>query len=77
MAASRLTADLLPPDMLAALGPEHIAPVVAWLCHDQCQDTGLVIEAMGGWAGRHLNTRGRGAALLRNKDTQVCGGRLN
>ena len=56
MAASRLTKDILPPDMLVnpqflvvkiicislyypmqeSLGPEHIAPVVAWMCHEQC-----------------------------------------
>merc|ERR550539_1410557 len=64
MAASRLTKDILPPDMFESLGPEHIAPVVAWMCHEECTDTGLVIEAMGGWAGRHQNWRGKGVALL-------------
>jgi len=71
MAASRLTKDILPPDMLESLGPEHIAPVVAWMCHEQCTDTGLVIEAMGGWAGRHQNWRGKGAALLDRVGDQV------
>jgi len=71
MAASRLTKDILPPDMLESLGPEHIAPVVAWMCHEQCTDTGLIIEAMGGWAGRHQNWRGKGAALLDRVGDQV------
>ena len=35
------------------------------------QDTGLVIEAMGGWAGRHQNVRGKGVALLDRVDGQV------
>jgi len=71
MAASRLTKDILPPDMFESLGPEHIAPVVAWMCHEQCTDTGLVIEAMGGWAGRHQNWRGKGVALLDRVGGQV------
>jgi len=71
MAASRLTKDILPPDMLESLGPEHIAPVVAWMCHEQCTDTGMVIEAMGGWAGRHQNWRGKGVALLDRVGGQV------
>jgi 3-hydroxyacyl-CoA dehydrogenase/3a,7a,12a-trihydroxy-5b-cholest-24-enoyl-CoA hydratase len=71
MAASRLTAELLPPDMLESLGPELIAPVVAWMCHERCEDSGLVVEAMGGWAGRHQTWRGRGAALLERPGDQV------
>lgn len=71
MAASRLTKDILPPDMFESLGPEHIAPVVAWMCHEECTDTGLVIEAMGGWAGRHQNWRGKGVALLDRVGGQV------
>ena len=37
MAASRLTQDVLPPDVFESLGPEFIAPVVAWLCNEECQ----------------------------------------
>jgi 3-hydroxyacyl-CoA dehydrogenase/3a,7a,12a-trihydroxy-5b-cholest-24-enoyl-CoA hydratase len=33
MAASRLTQDILPPEVFDALSPDHIAPIVAWLCH--------------------------------------------
>ena len=32
--------------------PSLVAPVVAWLCHEDCQDNGSVIEAAGGWAGK-------------------------
>jgi 3-hydroxyacyl-CoA dehydrogenase/3a,7a,12a-trihydroxy-5b-cholest-24-enoyl-CoA hydratase len=64
MAASRLTQDILPPDIFDSLSPDHIAPVVAWLCHEDCTDNGLVIEAAGGWAGRYRWERGLGCVLL-------------
>ena len=71
MAASRLTKDLLPPDMYESLAPEHIAPVVAWLCHEDCADNGLVVESLAGWAGRYRWQRSRGAALLEEAGGQV------
>ena len=39
-------------DLLEALKPDLIAPVVAWLCHEDCDANGNVIEAAGGWAGK-------------------------
>lgn len=63
MATSRLTQDVFPPDMLETLKPEFIAPVVAWLCHEECQDTGSIIETAGGWAGKYRWQRARGALL--------------
>ena len=32
-----LRQDVLPPDVFESLGPDFIAPVVAWLCHEECQ----------------------------------------
>ena len=64
MAASRLTKDILPPDMFESLAPEHIAPVVAWMCHEDCEDNGIIVEALAGWAGRYRWQRSQGAALL-------------
>ncbi len=52
LAASRLTAGTLPPDVLDKFTPDKVAPVVAWLCHEDCQDSGLVVEAAGGYAAR-------------------------
>jgi 3-hydroxyacyl-CoA dehydrogenase/3a,7a,12a-trihydroxy-5b-cholest-24-enoyl-CoA hydratase len=39
-------------DLLESLKPELIAPVVAWLCHEDCIENGAIIEAAGGWAGK-------------------------
>ncbi|KAL1513978.1 hypothetical protein ABEB36_003309 [Hypothenemus hampei] len=67
-AASRLTEDILPPDVFKELKPEFIAPVVAYLCHESCQENGSIIEAGAGWAGKCAILRSNGA-LLRSSMT--------
>merc|ERR1712062_148391 len=83
MAASRMTEGLIPEEMFAKLSPEHIAPIVAWLCHEDCQDSGKVIEALAGWAGAYRWQRSRGVNLLGNNSSvdietvrQILGGSL-
>ena len=39
-------------DLADLMRPSLVAPVVAWLCHEDCRDNGSVIEAAGGWAGK-------------------------
>ena len=64
MAASRMTEGLIPEEMFAKLSPEHIAPVVAWMCHEECSDSGKVVEALAGWAGAYRWQRSSGVNLL-------------
>nr|CAI5840992.1 unnamed protein product [Callosobruchus analis] len=83
-AASRLTEDILPPDLFAELRPELIAPVVAFLCHESCQENGSIIESAAGWAGKCAIIRSNGALLrssvlddvtiekVRDKWDQIC-----
>ncbi|GAA5933750.1 hypothetical protein JCM10213_008583 [Rhodosporidiobolus nylandii] len=52
VAASPMTATIMPPDMLEKLSPDAIVPLVAYLCHDQTQDTGSVFECGAGWYGK-------------------------
>ncbi|MCP4115656.1 MAG: SDR family NAD(P)-dependent oxidoreductase, partial [Desulfobacteraceae bacterium] len=49
IAASRLTEDILPPDMLAKLKPEFVAPLVCYLASEQCEDTGAIFNAGMGY----------------------------
>ena len=35
-------------DVLDGLKPELIAPVVLWLCHEDCADNGSVVDAAAG-----------------------------
>lgn len=52
MAATRMTADVAPPELLEKLTPAHVAPVVAHLLGDECTDSGSVIVAGGGQVHR-------------------------
>jgi len=61
VAASRMTETVLPEDLLAALRPDLVAPIVAFLCHETCADNGAVIECGAGWAGKLRRQRSRGA----------------
>ncbi|XP_045483178.1 peroxisomal multifunctional enzyme type 2 [Harmonia axyridis] len=70
-AASRLTEDILPPDIYAELKPELIAPVVAYLCHESCKDTGLYIDSAAGWAGKCEIVRSKGSLLRNSKNDGV------
>ncbi|WP_330181415.1 SDR family oxidoreductase [Nocardia sp. NBC_01503] len=48
MAATRMTADIAPADLLQRLPPAHVAPVVGHLLSDECEDTGMVFIVGGG-----------------------------
>ncbi|XP_046404303.1 peroxisomal multifunctional enzyme type 2 [Ischnura elegans] len=65
-AASRLTEDILPPDIYEQLKPELIAPVVAWLCHESCTDNGSVIGSAAGWAAKYQLVRSPGKVLRKH-----------
>lgn len=63
IAASRMTESVLPPDLLAALSPDAVAPFAAFLVHEACTTTGAVFELGAGWISRLRWQRARGAAL--------------
>jgi NAD(P)-dependent dehydrogenase (short-subunit alcohol dehydrogenase family) len=42
--------------------PEQVAPVVAWLAHEDCTSEGQVFYAGGGWVGRVFFAQGPGYA---------------
>jgi NAD(P)-dependent dehydrogenase (short-subunit alcohol dehydrogenase family) len=48
LAATRMTEDLMPPDVLDKLRPEFVAPVVAYLCTEEVTDTASVFIVGGG-----------------------------
>ncbi len=52
IAATRLSQELLPPDLTDKLKPEFVAPLVLYLCSKECTDSGLILNAGGGVFGR-------------------------
>ncbi len=52
IAASRLTETVMPKEMLENLKPEYVTPLVGWLAHEECQDTGGLYEVGAGFFGK-------------------------
>jgi NAD(P)-dependent dehydrogenase (short-subunit alcohol dehydrogenase family)/acyl dehydratase/putative sterol carrier protein len=63
IAATRLTEDVLPPELFAKLKPEFVAPLVLYLCSEQCPVSGAVYNAGMGYHNRAAMVTGPGAVL--------------
>jgi len=63
VAASRLTEDVMPPPVLEKLKPEFVSPVVAYLCSEECEVSGNIFTAGGGYVGRAAIVESKGAVL--------------
>ncbi len=48
IAATRMTQDILPPEVFEKLTPEYVAPVVAYLCTEELPETASVFIVGGG-----------------------------
>ena len=59
IAATRMTQDILPPEVFEKLTPEYVAPVMAYLCTEEVPDTASVFIVGGGKVQR--------VALFQNK----------
>jgi NAD(P)-dependent dehydrogenase (short-subunit alcohol dehydrogenase family) len=61
IAATRMTQDILPPEVFEKLTPEYVAPVVAYLMSEENEETAAVFIVGGGKVQR--------AALFQNEGT--------
>ena len=61
LAASRLTEDILPPDLFAKMKPEFVVPLALFLCAEQCPVSGNVYNAGMGFYNRAAVATGPGA----------------
>ncbi|MGO4776019.1 MaoC/PaaZ C-terminal domain-containing protein, partial [Lysobacter sp. 2RAB21] len=52
VAASRLLSTVLPQEVLDLLKPESVTALVAWLCHEQCEQTKGLFEVGAGYIGK-------------------------
>jgi NAD(P)-dependent dehydrogenase (short-subunit alcohol dehydrogenase family) len=79
VAASRLTEDVMPPAVLEKLKPELVSPVVAYLCSEECEVSGNILTAGGGYVGRAAIVESKGAVLpgisieaVRDNFAKIC-----
>jgi NAD(P)-dependent dehydrogenase (short-subunit alcohol dehydrogenase family) len=79
VAASRLTEDVMPPAVLEKLKPEFVSPMVAYLCSEECNVSGNIFTAGGGYFGRAAIVESKGVIApnpsiedVRDKFSQIC-----
>jgi len=63
VAATRLTEDILPPDLLEKLKPEFVAPLVLYLCSERCPVNGAIYNAGMGYYNRAAIVTGPGTLI--------------
>ena len=68
VAATRLTEDVLPPELFEKLKPEFVAPLVLYLCSEQCTGTGAVYNAGMGYYNRVAVVTGPGVVVGDGKE---------
>ncbi len=69
IAASRLTEDVMPPELVARSKPEFVSPLVLYLCADRCPVSGNIYNAGMGFFNRAAVVTGPGKVLA--KDDQI------
>lgn len=62
-ADSRLTRTVMTADQLAPMRPDLVSPLVAWLCHESCPETGGLFEVGGGYIAKLRWERSAGTRL--------------
>ena len=63
LAASRLTEDVMPPDIFEKMKPEFVVPMVVYLCSERCEGTGQIFNTGMGYFNRAAVATGPGAQL--------------
>jgi len=63
VAASRLTEDVMPPDMFERMQPDFVAGIVLYLCSENCAESGDIFNAAAGFYSRAAILTGAGEAL--------------
>jgi NAD(P)-dependent dehydrogenase (short-subunit alcohol dehydrogenase family)/acyl dehydratase/putative sterol carrier protein len=63
LAASRLTEDVTPPDLLRKMKPEFVAPLALYLCSETCQASGSIYNTGMGFFNRAAVVTGAGRVI--------------
>jgi len=68
IAGTRLTEDVVPPEIFRKMRVDFVTPAVLYMCSEQCQDSGVIINAGLGYFSRSAMMTGGGVILSdRNK----------
>ncbi|MBW6464087.1 MAG: SDR family oxidoreductase [Firmicutes bacterium] len=70
-AGTRLTFTVMPEDVIGKVKPDYVAPIVAWLCSELCEDTAKMYSAGGGYFSRAAVVEGPGVVFGVNKEITV------
>jgi len=68
LAASRLTEDVMPPEIFAQMKPEFVVPMTLFLCSEDCTVTGHIYNAGMGYFSRAAVVTGAGAVVGDGQD---------
>lgn len=60
LAGTRMTATVMPPEVVNALKPDFVAPFVAYMCHDSCEENGSLFEVGAGYIAKQRWNRSAG-----------------
>lgn len=60
LAGTRMTATVMPAEVVEALKPDYVAPFVAFLAHDSCSETGGLYEVGAGFIAKQRWQRSEG-----------------
>ncbi|MBU4582426.1 MAG: SDR family NAD(P)-dependent oxidoreductase [Proteobacteria bacterium] len=63
VAASRLTEDVMPPDMFERMQPDFVAGIALYLCSETCAESGDIFNAGAGFYSRAAILTGAGETL--------------
>ena len=63
VAASRLTEDVLPPDLFKKLKPDYVMPIVLFLVSEANQDSGMIFNCGAGWYSRTAVVCAKGVTI--------------
>ena len=63
VAGTRLTEDIVPPEIFRKMRVDFVTPVVLYMCSEECQDSGMIINAGLGYFSRSAMMTGQGVIL--------------
>lgn len=66
-AGTRMTATIMPPEMVEAFKPEYVAPLIGYLAHSNTEETGSIFEVGSGWIAKVRWQRTGGVGFPANR----------